>query len=300
MRKITLSMLYVSLLATSIFAVQCTEAQYEQFTGGSRYLFSGASNSDGAKNFVDKKSIVFDKNNQTIEAWCIYQNFTNPQVGLMRKKALFDLKTNKVKMLAFGVSTCSGTILQSRDTENEEEFKSITPNSVDEGILNVLKITLNINSTPDTSESVNENNSVCVQNDPVMVIFKDKRYQKAAPNHSIASKNVAMTYFDTKSIKIDKTNKTIDVLVSFVNTDAERAFYIEMFGDKYKNFGVSTVLRRYFYAKESRTLKAKTELNCDGSIIKSTPNINESEFDMNPDSIDYGVMMDIVKKYNLK
>lgn len=134
---------------------------------------------------------------------------------------------------------------------------------------------------------------VCSQFD--LAIFTDKRYQDSG-----TGADVARSYFDTKTIQIDKKNKTVDVWVSYIQNASGRKKWIDAAGNKYADLGFIAQLKRIFYTKNKMTFTAATLYNCDGSIIESKSNVNYPVSDMTPASMDEILTKDVMKKYSLK
>lgn len=134
---------------------------------------------------------------------------------------------------------------------------------------------------------------VCSQLD--LAIFTDKRYQETS-----GGEDAARVYFDNKTIQIDKKNKTIDVWVSYIFNTSGRENAIHTLGDKYKNFGFTTMLKRISYTTNNIALKAIKYYNCDSTTISSYSNINDQAQSINPGSLNEILMREIMKKYDLK
>ena len=134
MKKIILSTFVAS---SFLFAVQCTEQQYKSES----YIDMGiTSNIDGSKVFVDGDSVNYDKANQTIELWKIQQQKSDPSVGIFKAKVKFDLKNNRVQMIAAAMYECNGNSLGSATRhESERVWEELPPGSIDRLIVDRIK-----------------------------------------------------------------------------------------------------------------------------------------------------------------
>lgn len=139
---------------------------------------------------------------------------------------------------------------------------------------------------------------VCDPSDMALSSLYDKRYQQTAAS----GQQIASSYFDTKTIKIDKKNKAIDVWIIYALNVYGREFWINQSGNEYQNLGVKKLKMRFFYAENTRILLEVVNSNCNGSTISTTlnPNPNPTADSIVPNSLDEILIEDIKKKYNLK
>lgn len=138
-------LLIISFLATQLFAVQCTEQQYSSFfadTKEIRYMLSYNKVEDNSKNVIDKKSIVYDKENQKIKSWVISQMIGTPKYGIIQAYFEFNLKNNTNRILTLKGYDCEGRVLI--NTSEEGVWEDIPPESGYEKTLDSLKKYLNI------------------------------------------------------------------------------------------------------------------------------------------------------------
>lgn len=134
MKKIILSTFVAS---SFLFAVQCTEQQYKSESYIDMAIRSAV---DGSKVFVDGDSVDYDKANQTIELWKIQQAKSDPSVGITKIKVKFDLKNNRVQMIAAAMYECNGNSLGSATWhESERVWEELPPGSIDRLIVDRIK-----------------------------------------------------------------------------------------------------------------------------------------------------------------
>lgn len=137
---------------------------------------------------------------------------------------------------------------------------------------------------------------VCTESE--ISFLNDKRYFEVS---STADKTFLSILADSKTIQIDKKNKTIKVWTIWLASQKGRDESIKNVGkyDNYDNFGY----RKYLFIINYGAMKSKTnsisENNCDGSIILSNDKPSEWR-DIQPESVMEGIMESIKKKYNLK
>ena len=138
------SLLILSFLASQLLAVECTEEQYKPYfndTKEIRYMHSYYQTTDKSHVVIDKKSIVYDKANQKIKCWVIYQTFDSPTQGKFKILWEYNLKNNQVRGIQGQVYNCNGGSIYSNPTGN---WNRVIPNSGYEGVLDSLKKHLNI------------------------------------------------------------------------------------------------------------------------------------------------------------
>lgn len=136
-------LLITSFLASQLFAVQCTEQQYSPIfdENSDRYMHSYYQAADNSHVVIDKKSIIYDKENQKIKCWVIYQQFNSPTNGILKILWEHNLKNNKVKILTGTAYSCEGKTIEEISTR---DWYDIIPNSGNEFVLNDLKDYLKI------------------------------------------------------------------------------------------------------------------------------------------------------------
>ena len=134
-------LLLLSFLVSQLFAEQCTEEQYkpEFDKKNDRYIFSNSS--VYGNSVFDKKSIVYDKVNQKIVCWVIYQDFESPKYGKYKVFWEYNLKNNQVRVIEANGYKCNGKLI---NEESKGDWYNIVPNSANELVLNNLKKYLNI------------------------------------------------------------------------------------------------------------------------------------------------------------
>lgn len=132
-------LLITSFLASQLFAVQCTEQQYSPYftdTNEIRYMHSYYKATDNSRVVIDKKSIIYDKENQKIKCWAISQEFDSPTMGNMNIQWEFNLKNNKFRYLSATIYNCSGNPIN--EVKSTGDWTDIVPESGNEFILNSL------------------------------------------------------------------------------------------------------------------------------------------------------------------
>ena len=134
-------LLITSFLSSQLFAAQCTEKQYEPYfvINSDRYIYT--SSSKVGNNVFDKKSVAYDKENQTIRVWLITQVSDNYKPAILKTLWELDIKNNRARGLSDMQLDCNGMITNS---EVEEKWVYIGPNTALEAFSNSLKLYLNI------------------------------------------------------------------------------------------------------------------------------------------------------------
>lgn len=125
-------------------------------------------------------------------------------------------------------------------------------------------------------------------------ITTDKRYF-----YTGGSEDAGHIYFDTKTIKIDKKSKTIDVWVVALMTEQGRALFSTS-DVKYANFGIDKQLHHIDYLNKYSVTNAYTSASCDGSFIAGKNETHWEKYSITPGSVEEVLMEHIIKKYNLK
>lgn len=130
-------LLITSFLASQLFAVHCTEEQNSPFfdENSDRYMYSYSLKTDNSDVVIDKKNIIYDKKNQKIKCWVIYQNLSSSTVGRAVIQWEYNLKNNKVRALNAASYTCSGKVI---DEDSPGDWIDIRPNSGYEYVLDSL------------------------------------------------------------------------------------------------------------------------------------------------------------------
>lgn len=135
-------LLITSFLASQLFAVQCTDQQYNTEFDNNRYMFSYIKTFDSSKAFIDKESITYDKKNNKIICWTVFQTLSSRTFGMAKFKWEFNLKNNSFTILTAIAYDCEGKTL---DIDNKaREITPIIPGSENEIVLNDLKNYLKI------------------------------------------------------------------------------------------------------------------------------------------------------------
>jgi len=126
--------------------------------------------------------------------------------------------------------------------------------------------------------------------------FSDKRYFPVSSNE-----NFYLTIADSKTIQIDKKNKTIKVWTIWLSSQNGRDNKIKSLGkyDNYDNFGYSKMMDIIDYRTMRTKLISFMNINCDGSLIR-TVDVNSGWEQIAPDTTNEGIVESIMKKYNLK
>ena len=137
-------LLITSFLASQLFAVKCTEQQYSPYftdTNEVRYMYSYNQTTDKSDVAIDKKSIIYDNENQKIKCWTIAQQINSPTYGNFKIQWEFNLKNNKVRVLSASAYNCSGKPIHE---ESIGDWYDIIPNSGNEYVLESIKEYLKI------------------------------------------------------------------------------------------------------------------------------------------------------------
>lgn len=104
---------------------------------------------------------------------------------------------------------------------------------------------------------------------------------------------------DSKTIQIDKKNKTIKVWTVWIASESKREDYRNRYGGNYNNFGYVKYLDTINYGSMKSKSNAATEYTCTGSSIYSNNSSGEWS-DIVPNSVMEMITNSIIKKYNLK
>lgn len=144
MKKIFTTILFVFFSQLQLFAVECTEKEYEHiFNNQNEYLDNAVSNL--GENVIFKKSIKYDKDKQTIKVWTVSQLKTDEPAGFFKIYREFDIKNNKYRTLDSIKNNCDGSKKDEYYHIKDETWKNIPPSTVVDITLNTLKRYLNIN-----------------------------------------------------------------------------------------------------------------------------------------------------------
>lgn len=107
-------------------------------------------------------------------------------------------------------------------------------------------------------------------------------------------------YYDTKTIKIDKKNKTVEVWILYVANKNGRLKVINSLGNEFSDYGHTIFLKLFDYSKGRMKPKEVLIYKCNGVVINST-SLNDAEFqNVIPGSQDEATIDNIVAKYKLK
>lgn len=137
-------LLFLSFLASQLLAVECTEQEYKPYFTDKqeiRYMYSYTQTTDKSEVVIDKESIVYDKVNQKIKCWVIYQTFDSPTRGIFKILREFNLKNNQGRVIQAQANKCNGEPIYK---ESKGDWYDIVPGSGNEGVLDSLKEYLNI------------------------------------------------------------------------------------------------------------------------------------------------------------
>lgn len=148
MKKRLYVAIFLSLSISPSFAVQCTEQQYNIifYLNSDSSIDTGIISSvDGSKVFVDGDSVNYDRTNQTMELWKIHQLKSDPSNGIFKTRVKFDLKNNRVQIIAAHWYACNGGILDSLNVpESKRDWDELIPGSMDRLIMEKMKKLLKI------------------------------------------------------------------------------------------------------------------------------------------------------------
>ncbi len=126
--------------------------------------------------------------------------------------------------------------------------------------------------------------------------INDKRYFEVALAEDFPS-----ILADSKTIQIDKKNKTIKVWIKRLVSQKVKDDYIKDFNKYYNfdNFGYYTTLETINYGSMKSKGNVSVYYTCTGSSINSNNN-SEEWHDIIPDSVMEAITNSIKKRYNLK
>lgn len=130
----------LSLSCLSVFAVECTQKEYEPYFSNSRYF--NHVNTFNGKVVLDIDSIKYDKQKQIAKVWIINQLKTDPQAGIFKTHWEHDMKNNRVRVIGGGKYFCNGDVIFSEKFNGE--WEDIVPESVNEFTHKALKEHLGI------------------------------------------------------------------------------------------------------------------------------------------------------------
>ena len=132
---------------------------------------------------------------------------------------------------------------------------------------------------------------VCTQDE--LSFLNDKRYFDVASSDTNPS-----IVADSKTIRIDKKNKVIQVWITCEFNKKGKDGYIHDYGQNYNNFGYSKFFYFINYGNMTNKNNTSTYYNCDGSSIET---IGSGQWrSIIPDSVMEGITQSIMKKYHLK
>lgn len=130
---------------------------------------------------------------------------------------------------------------------------------------------------------------------PAPIMNEKNRYTLVSSSDIVDS-----IYYDTKTIKIDKKNKTVEVWMLYAVNENGRLDMIKKHGNAFSDYGDSKLLNLFDYSKGRAKLKRYALYACSGDLINST-SLNDNEFlDVIPGSHDEAAINDIIAKYKLK
>jgi len=126
--------------------------------------------------------------------------------------------------------------------------------------------------------------------------FKDKRYFGVGAN-----RHSPLIIADSKTIQIDKKNKTIKVWTTWLASQEGRDDSIQSTGKyyNYNNFGYRKVMIIIDYGTLRFKKISTIEMNCDGTNITSVE-MDDTLKQIVPGSVIERITYEIMKKYNLK
>ncbi|MGZ8546025.1 MAG: hypothetical protein ACXW33_09515 [Sulfuricurvum sp.] len=136
---------------------------------------------------------------------------------------------------------------------------------------------------------------VCSSSDLAISNLNQERYEAFTTGTLWTS-----IYFDTKTIKTDKKNKTIDVWEIYVPNASGRDHFMSINANKYQNFGLNKQFKRILFAQNKIILLGYSMLNCDGSGISVETLSDPTADNIGPNSLDEILKDSIMTKYNLK
>lgn len=143
-------------------------------------------------------------------------------------------------------------------------------------------------------EVVGENSwpYVCESSD--LNFATDKRYFFAT-----ASDTYPSIIADSKTIQIDRKNKTIKVWTAWLASEQERLQNVEELGAKYDNFGYNKYLFLINYATMKSQYLRVTSYSCNGSVVY-TGDLKSDWIEITPESVMEDIVETLVARYKLK
>lgn len=133
---------------------------------------------------------------------------------------------------------------------------------------------------------------ICSQNE--LARFMDNRFEE-----SESGGIVAQSFYDTKTIKINKKNKLIDVWYYMILNESGRNQWTEI-DPKFSNIGYKAFKYHIFYGTNQIKYTKIIDHACNHDILESETNPNTPLTDITPDSLSETLKNDIMSKYKLK
>lgn len=145
------------------------------------------------------------------------------------------------------------------------------------------------------AEAAPENDWLFACSEDDLLLYKDKRYFKVSSSNEYPAIGA-----DTKTIKIDKKNKIVNVWTVWFASPDEQQDQINTNGQKYLNFGLMKRLDTINYQSMRTSMSHISDYSCNGNVIESF-NYDKKEWrQIIPDSVMESIVDSIKKKYNLK
>jgi len=145
----------------------------------------------------------------------------------------------------------------------------------------------------DTLLAQYQDETACTQSE-IKWLTNDKKYL------DINSQDFSKILINTKTIKIDRKNKTIDVEFVSLKTKKEKSIFMKFGAELYQNHGFDRTHTRFNYEKRTRKSFTFELSNCNGDIIRKNDYSDLKEDALPASSPDTSTMNAIVEIYNLK
>lgn len=123
---------------------------------------------------------------------------------------------------------------------------------------------------------------------------KDSRYFDVA-----SADGYPLILADSKTISIDKKNKTIKVWIVYIASQKERDSIIKALNENYTNFGYAKHLYILNYTNRTSKIKQISYFDCSGDTI-DYDNKDTKWSDITPGSIMEAILESLMQRYKLK
>ena len=134
---------------------------------------------------------------------------------------------------------------------------------------------------------------VCSENE--LYFIDDARYF----DMGFFSNTDSMILADSKTVSIDRKNKTIKAWTLWISSKVGRDIFVKDLGYSYSNYGYTKNLDIFNYSNRTYERKQYSDSNCDGSIIYSH-NTESKWKEIPPGSAMESVLHGLIEHYNLK